>query len=87
MTTKFASKFDLNVWICLCHDNQSDDPSTNTVSGQEMNLALRWGEETGQMNSTCRGEGEGLNCKTRRQETLRVNSLQRQAVQRQAGRG
>lgn len=30
--------------------------------------ALRQGaEETGQMNSTCRGEREGLNCKTRRQ--------------------
>lgn len=29
----------------------------------------RWGGKTGQMNSTCRGEGEGLNCKTRRQRS------------------
>lgn len=32
------------------------------------------GEETGQMNSTCRGEGEGLNCKTRRQRSCALKA-------------
>lgn len=36
--------------------------------------ALRWGEKTGQMNSTCRGEGEGLNCKTRRQRSCALKA-------------
>ena len=36
--------------------------------------ALRWGEETGQMNSTCRGEGEGLNCKKRRQRSCALKA-------------
>lgn len=37
------------------------------------------GGTDGQMNSTCRGEGEGLNCKTRRQRS-RVLKAYRGAV-------
>jgi len=36
-------------------------------------------EKTGQMNSTCRGEGEGLNCKTRQKECV-LQSLRRSHV-------
>lgn len=56
------------VWICISHDHKSDMSHIHyKLAGDES--TLRWGEETGQMNSTCRGEGEGLNCKTRRQRS------------------
>lgn len=32
------------------------------------------------MNSTCRGEGEGLNCKTRRQRSCALKACRDQAV-------
>lgn len=61
----------VEAWICISRDHWSDIRQIhNTQAGGKSGL----GEETGQMNSTCRGEGEGLNCKTRRQRSCALKA-------------
>lgn len=65
------------MWICLSRERRSDVRQIHNAQagwaggGGVLNGG---GEETGQMNSTCRGEGEGLNCKTRRQRSCALKA-------------
>lgn len=66
------------MWICLSRDRGSDVRQIHNAqagwAGRGGVVLDGGGEETGQMNSTCRGEGEGLNCKTRRQRSCALKA-------------